>query len=346
MPDAALERQKLICYRLVERNMARRVETCERTLFVGLPSGNSYCDIGFMLSRLNRKSFRQGMQYQIQNVELIGDLGTDIDLSVNRLSETWVMANAWEKAFRHWKEQQDEAMDITGSESRRAAWNDFKIYMSEEHFDFAVANGGIPSLLQTNSITEATAKTIDPTANTQWDYSNLVVPNDPTSGATTEYSMWMVGDDNAGKDGVGLIHNYALSRARPELFDPNQPAPSIDGGIFQDMVDVGEDLEEILSNVRTENFTPPYIMGDVDSSNVQEWYQGGANDILAGFTNQDILAVRSGSGSVTTDNSGPFLASCGLLWFFHENENPVFVKITVSAGYYKGVMARPMKDVN
>lgn len=286
------------------------------------------------------------MQYVISNVELYGDLDDTSTVSINRLSEYWGISNSWVKAFSHWRKQEDDAMDASGSKSRQAKWSDFKIFMNQYH---TAATAASQALLPVNCVTEATAQGVDPSVHTEWDYSHIVVPNDGAVGVTNEYKLQMLGDDDDPALIKGLVHNYALSRARPMSFDPNQPAVSLDGGLYQDMIDVGDDIEEVLSNTRTENFIPPYLLGSSDSggSPPMEWYPGGANDWVAGLTNQDTLSVRGGSSALNTDNSGPFSALCGLVEFnnLHPTDN-LFIKVTLAPGAYHGVMARPMQDVN
>ena len=139
-----------------------------------------------------------------------------------------------------------------------------------------------------------------------------------------------------------LITNYALSRSRPQAQDPNQVAPSLDGGLYQDMVDVGETLEDVGENVTTHNFSPPYLVADLST---YEWYPGGANNPDAGSTIRDILTVRGGTSGFNTDSMGAFSALCGLIKITNSGD-PVGIRITWAAGDYKGIMARPMQDVN
>ena len=288
---------------------------------------------------MNRKAFRQGYEYVIEKIEILGTSGIEQMLTIETISPSWVACNSWVKGFSHWKAQQDEFLDDAGQESRKARYNDFKIFMDTAH----VASP--TPLLPTNTITEAAAQAIDPTVQTEWDMSQVVVPNDGAVGTTNEYFLKMVGADQAigAGDCKGLIHNYALSRQRPHVFDPNQVSPSTDGGLYQDMVDVGDNLEEVGQNVSTNNFVAPYLIAQ---DSVFEWYPGGANNHQPGITNIDTLSVRSGTGSISTDSSLPFTALCGLIKLSHAGEAPLGVRITYAPGHYKGVMARPMQDVN
>jgi hypothetical protein len=155
----------------------------------------------------------------------------------------------------------------------------------------------------------------------------------------------MNGDDVGTRK--GLIHNYALSRARPQVFDPNQVSPAEDGGLYQDMVDVGDNLEEVGTNVSTNNFVPPYLLADAISGVVGgEFYPGGKNVAVAGSTIRDILTVRSGTGAFNSDSTGTFTALCGLIKLINNTDANLTIRVTWASGPYKGVLARPMQDVN
>lgn len=319
--------------------MARKIKPVERTQFFTLPANTtSYIDSGYTLAYMNRISLKQGMEYVIESMEVFGDSGVQATIQVETLSKNWVSCNSWVKGFSHWKAQQDEYLEEAGQQSRKARYNDFKIFYDSQHSD-------VDNLLPQNTITEAAAKAIDPTAETEWDYSQVVVPNDGAPGTTNEYFLMMNGDDVGTRK--GLIHNYALSRQRPHVFDPNQVSPSTDGGLYQDMVDVGDNLEEVGQNVSTNNFVAPYLIADAASGVVGgEFYPGGKNVAIAGSTIRDILTVRSGAGAFNSDSTGSFTALCGLIKITNQTESDLTIRVTWAAGSYKGLLARPMQDVN
>lgn len=319
--------------------MARKVSPIERTQFFTLPANTtSYIDSGFTLSYMNRISMKQGMEYVIESLEVFGEPATTSSVQVESLSKNWVSSNSWMKGFSHWKAQQDQWLEEAGQSSRKARYNDFKIFYDSQH-------SNADNLLPQNTITETAAKVIDPTVQTEWDYSQVVVPNDGAVGTTNEYFLMMNGDDVGTRK--GLIHNYALSRARPQVFDPNQVSPAEDGGLYQDMVDVGDNLEEVGTNVSTNNFVPPYLLADAISGVVGgEFYPGGKNVAVAGSTIRDILTVRSGTGAFNSDSTGTFTALCGLIKLINNTDANLTIRVTWASGPYKGVLARPMQDVN
>lgn len=319
------------------RKTARKIKPVETTLLFQAPANSgSIIDSAFALSWMNRISLRQGMEYAIQSVEVFGVSNKDITVYVSTISKNWVSCNSWTKAFHHWKEQQDQWEDDVGSQSLKGRYNDFKIYYDVNH---QVAN----TLYPMNTVTALGAGATDPLSGSDWEYSEVVVPNDADhAGATHEYELQMVGPDIG--DRKGIIHNYALSRSRPHVSDPNAVGPSTDGGLYQDMVNVGENLEEVGQNVRTHNQQTPYLTAQFSAF---EWYPGGANNPLAGSTLRDILTIRSGTGAFASDSTGPFTSLCGLISITNYSETEdVIVKVTYAPGDYKGLMARPMQDVN
>lgn len=320
--------------------MARKIKPIERTLNFTLPkNATSFIDSAYVLAWMNRQAMRQGMEYVIESLEIFGVTGSNVSVNIQTLSKNWISSNSWVKGFSHWKQQQKEYLLEAGQSSKEARYNDFKIYYSAEH-------SSSNTLLPMNTVTEAGAQVTDPTVDSQWVYSQVVVPNDGAVGTTNEYECHMMGPDLAAGAGdrKGLIHNYALSRQRPQVYDPNIVGPSTDGGLYQDMVDDGDDLEKVGQNVSTNNFAPPYLVGNESQ---HEWYPGGANNPLAGSTIRDILTIRSGTGAFASDSTGAFTALCGLIAITNLSEtDDLALKITWAPGDYKGVMARSMQDVN
>jgi hypothetical protein len=106
--------------------------TAEKDLwFTFTQAGTYYIDIAQCLSLVNRRFYRQGMQYAVSDLEMNSD-GVVTNL-VYRMPETWIVASAWEKCMRHWLEQQNTFALDSGIESTTAAYRDFKVYLDEDH---------------------------------------------------------------------------------------------------------------------------------------------------------------------------------------------------------------------
>lgn len=335
------------------------MQPAERKVNVDIPALTaSIYDSGKMLSQLNRRFYRQGMEYAFDSVEVRAAQGEGY-VSVYRLPHTWVTANSWVMAFSHWKNQQDEALEGSGEFSRRARYNDFKIYYNK----WDAGKGGVPDQpangytrveVPNNFPSYADVFAVDNTATIEWDYSELGFAETEDASSLSVASMYMIGD-NYGTDGVGLIHNYALARARPQAPDPNtvdqeNMTPWSDRSIYRRMEQADNLVSDlVLDRAADENEVPPYFLG-VNSQ--FEWYPYGAMSTIAGHTGLeygvkvDDLIVRSGTSAFTSDATGPFSAYCGLLCLVNNVDATVSVHVTHTLGSYGGVAARPMQEVN
>ena len=233
---------------------------CEKTISLTMPAaqGTAYIDIAQCLSSLNRKLFRQGYQYMIQEIKFT-DYSGDGSITIHRLSESWVLTNSHVKAMAEWNEQQIQGAKDAGAESMKAKWRDFKVYYNIEHADSTTAGNLLPT---DYGLTDHSAN-----AEYQWAASEFVIPNAGGPGVTIEYDMHMLGDDN-GVTSKGCIKAYAESRARPEQQDPNVVLGPT-GGLYTDMEDVGEDLDEIIGNWSRQGVLPPYPLS---RDNLEENY--------------------------------------------------------------------------
>ena len=211
-----------------------------------------YIDLMQCASIVNRRAYRQGLNVAVAGFTVIGGgTGTGF-LTINRLPETWVMSNAWEKAFRHWQKQQKEALE--GSESVKGRFNDFKVYFDQAHYDARGRPTG------ENLLPLGTAGIAYPLA-PDWDYSRIVVPNSPTPGTNWEPHMQMIGgqDIDLNPPSLGLIKAYANSRSVPQSPDPDTPVDvADDNNVFRRMFDLGDNNQDVIDNAIYNNRQLPY----------------------------------------------------------------------------------------
>lgn len=326
-----------------------KLQPCERMLNLTIPDGLSAIDSSWLLSQQNRRAYRQGMEYAFANFEIMQPITAAGGLvRVYVIPRTWVSANAWVKAYSVWRNQRHEAMAESETWSRQGKYADFKVYFNSGH-----ATGTDPSGLPVNAIeapndylTLAGATVVDPGAQVEWAYSTFVVPNVSGSGGTTEefYGLMTGPDSGTAKS---LITAYAESRARPFPLDPSNvemASPGIvPGGLFAEMIDVGEDMLEILEGISDQNDSPPYVVGGVDSN--AEFYPGGMVQGSDRGMLEDYLIIRA-STALATDSTGPFTAYCGLLFIDNGTGESIQAQLEFAPGPYQGVMARKMQDVN
>lgn len=338
--------------------MARKLKTMERDFWFDLNDeadedvqGIAFVDLAQVASLVNRVSLRQGMQYVVESIEFVTN--GQLQAYVFRCPEHWPAINAWEKSYHHWKEQQDEAAREAGLQSTKAQWRDFKIFMNSLHSTAGTANNLLPAGYLT---TGATTKY-------EWDASEVVVPNDGgVAGNTQQYQLHLLGDDGTTK---GLIKAYAESRSRPHSVDPN--VVDVDsGGLFGEMIDVGEIQTDVVDNYQGRNNEPPYLLSE---NTPDEFYPGGVNQgqfVIAGTNTFDgqlegvctINAVNTNFGSTVIPG---FVAPLGLLGISYKAENlspipspynpgdpylSLGMRITLAPGGYKGLLAQDMKEAN
>jgi len=310
-----------------------RAKQAEMTLNFELPndaSSVSFIDLPQCYSLVNRLFCRQGVQMAISGMSVTGALPSKVTIA--RLPEHWPCINGWEKAYHIWRESQDQVLDLEPGLSGRYA--DFKVFMNSAHQTAGVVDNLIPAGF---AVGFGGADDYD------WDASTIQIPNDPASGQTAEYNFHVVGASTP--TSKGLISGYAASRARPVQVDPNVVDSTSSESWIREAFDVGEDLEEIRQDIEDLNDSPPYVVGAPGSA--QAFYPGGTQQ--GGLVNESILFTRAGLGTQT--HASGFTAPCGLLRVIvaapeGEPATDSVLRIDLMPGQYKGLMARPMVDVN
>lgn len=329
-------------------------------------AGTVFLDLAQIYSLVNRISLRQGYQYAVSNIEFQCKSGGTVVGSIYKLPESWPCINAYVKAQKLWMKQQQEVLDV--EPSLKAKYRDFKVFMNEAHMT-ATSSNMVNNLLPANYVVSGTSSVYD------WEASEISFPaevSDTPGAAGTPASqkyIFMLGDDghSAGSgNGVGVIHGYAMSRARPQTVDPNTPQP---GDWMTDMFDVGEDHELIRQDVKNQNDEAPYLNALQNTG--YEYYPGGAGQGGASSSSAlqdkgeifDMIGITAGTGTYPgyfSDATGPGTFPLGLLAICyeatdvnvanHENAFPIqsglMMTITMMPGEYKGFAALAMKDVN
>ncbi len=303
-----------------------------------------YIDLSQCLSLVNRRFYRQGLEYAVAGFKIFSAAGVTGVVVLNKLPDTWMCDNAFTKAYSAWKRQQDDTIEEAGAESAVARWRDFKVFMDVDHVTQYVAGGSdlnVTNLLPYNfdeSISTGVESGYGPSfANAyptgEWQPSEIVVPNhlvDATGSRVDpeEYLLHMVGINNNPSISRGVIEGYADSRAYPQSPDPVEPNLGSSSNWLRDMFDVGNDNVEIIENVTDQNDDLPY-----DQIN----YPGGENVSAAlqtiGFTMHDSTTI-SGSSMVEGSN-----VKCGLIKIQSDMSNLFTLKVMLVPGNTKGYLA-------
>jgi len=297
-----------------------------RKLYIGFDNftGEQYVDLAQSLSLVNRRFYRQGMNYAVENIKFYATGGGAINCF--KVPTTWVADNATTKAFENWKEQRAEV--LKESPSLKARWSDFKIFLDSQHVALGMGANLVPA---------GTSTLLG-----DWEASEFVVPITGGSGGlgnAQEVTMHVVGDHvppgpfNNAVTSASLIKSYADSRSVILAPDPVQP-PGYNTNMYIRESSHDEMSADIIQNVTNFNDNPPYDIND---------YPGGDTLLPAPQVFSAALLNNVGDASAySTYNTGPFVAPLGLLRFNPVQFDPeveIFMEITLAPGNYKGVLA-------
>ena len=231
--------------------------------------GQQYVDISQSVSRVNRRFYRQGLNWAVANVKLTllpAAAPTAPTVAyVNSLPHTWVTANAWVKCFHAWKDQQDAALDDFDGRDTASTWRDFKIFADSDHADTGMGNNLSPYTLgpgTTGVVFPGLQTGANALPSEDWDFSQIVIPNQvaDASGSLTlpeEYPLIMVGDGNVVAV-KGMINGYQNSRNYPQSPDPVNPPLQLAANWMSAMTDESESSPEIVANATDRNNELPY----------------------------------------------------------------------------------------
>jgi hypothetical protein len=336
------------------KNKRMNIEPSEMTLTFATPtissgaSGNSYIDLSQVASLVNRRFYRQGINWAVSGFKILTPQatapGTSItgEVAVSKLPNTWVMSNAWEKSFRTWNKMNKDALDEAQSVSGR--FLDFKIYADSTHHQAGFAANLLPVNGGGVAITG------------EWIPSEIRVPN---GSITVPFELIAVGDNYPGAsavtgiDAVSLIQGYANSRALPSVVDPNTPAEATDAiGLtpenwMSSLSNEGTNQDsEVLTDI-TAYDQPPYPYEN-DGTAVTTMYPGGGTQ-LSGLTIHDQVKYGSSTiGSMSYAKGGNF--PCGLIKLTHlvnseSLSHNLVVQVDLVPGPHRGYMCEPMTEM-
>ena len=208
-----------------------KMQPAVNTLCYSLANGDNYIDLAKDLSVVNRRLYRQGRLYAVQNVQVYFD-GADSgandtsqqvrSIQVNTLPNTWVIHNAWKKGFAHWQKQQKDALKALGGPAARPRWADFKVAMDAAHVQLDSSSGDQDISLDTRAGDFSTTIVPD-----EWRIAQYVWEDD--NGQDREPLIHMLGQVAATQEQyVGLVENYGDSRPQPAASEPLLPSDASD----------------------------------------------------------------------------------------------------------------------
>ena len=308
---------------------------------------NQTLDLSQCASLVNRRFYRQGINWAVSGIKVLttGE-NNNGSITVQKLPETWIMSNSWEKGFRNWQRMNNEALEE--SESVRPRFLDFKIYADSLHH----AAGFGSNLLPLSGGGAYVAG--------EWEASKYVIPRGPISpGNALEREVLAVGASYPGAspastlDAVSLIEGYAASRGLPNIEDPNTPDDAADavGTVPENWMsalfnDGTTQTDQVLTEMISENNIAPYPFEN-DGVNLDTMYPGGANQGTGLQVHDTEFITPTTVGGTSRLKGGMF--PCGLARFVCVNsgEQPISftLQIDLVPGNHRGYLCEPMTDM-
>ena len=338
---------------------SKKIEPAVQTMnfFFSVAGGattNATVDLSQCASLLNRRFYRQGINWAVSSIKVLNDSVQPLDgtVTVQKLPSTWVMSNAWEKSFRTWQRMNNEALEE--NESIRPRFLDFKIYADNLHHSV----GAAANLLPLSSAGGFAAG--------EWKYSKLAMPDNTVAvGETTDREFIAVGASYPGAgatglDAVSLIEGYAASRGLPPVTDPNVPGDADDVGpeianpenwMSSVFTEGTEQTEDVLDRMVGENNLAPYpfegaTVGGVLFSDTQ--YPNGANQGPGLEVHDTEYITGTTVGGTSLLKGGMFPA--GLMRFVAVNNNAAAtlnftIQVNLVPGHHRGYLCEPMTEM-
>lgn len=334
-----------------------KIQPAVQTLCFTLPtapfetSTTSWIDLSQVASLVNRRFYRQGLNWAVGGFKFLSSTGYKGQIVVTKLPNTWVMSNAWEKSFRAWMKMTEDAMEET---SVRPKFLDFKIYADANHHSQGYAN----NLLPYNNDPYFTA--IQTAVAGEWEASEVYTPNGPNfPGNTTNFEMIAVGANfpgagASGLDAVSLIEGYAASRGLPNIADPNTPDDALDAdgstpeNWIAAMFNEGTDQDsEVIEDLITKNNISPYPFEN-DGVHLDTMYPNGANQLSGLQIHSNEFISSTTVGGTTRIKGGNF--PCGLIGItqYQQGEGGPFaitLEIDLIPGNHRGYLCEPMTEM-
>lgn len=313
---------------------------------------SSFIDLSQAASLVNRRFYRQGLNWAVSGIKLLTGAGIQGSVSIHKLPNTWVMSNAWEKSFRVWQRMIKNATEESGSQSIKGKFLDYKVYANGDHQKAGVGKNILPHSAATlgASIQVATPG--------QWDMSVIEVPSIGGSATTVEYDIVAVGPNvnvagASGNEAKSIIVGYANSRALPSITDPNVPMDMNDGdeNWFSSLFTDGSQQDrEVLQDLEHMGDEPPYPFENgtnpAGGTFSDTMYPGGETQLNSLEIHAQEYVTGTTVGGTTYFPGGNF--PCGLIeisTFEFKVDDPLVFEFTLVPGNHRGYLAEPMTEM-
>jgi len=331
----------------------KKIEPAVTTMSFTLPAIESaerfYIDLSQCASILNRRFYRQGINWAVSGMKLVSDYQGAVFTA--KLPTTWTMFNSWEKSFRAWQRMNNEA--LAESESLRPRFLDFKIYANANHHNVGFGANLMPLSLN-DVIGPVGYQYVQATAG-EWAPSKVHIPTASPGYLAADREMIAVGasypgNGASGYNAVSLIEGYAASRALPNIEDPNTPADMQDAdGVTPENWQVAlfndgtQQESDVLTDMALDNNIAPYPFEN-DGVHVDTMYPGGANQLNGLQIHDTAFITPTTIGGHTSIPGGMF--PCGLIELTIAGSGTGgTLQVELVPGDHRGYLCEPMTEM-
>jgi len=305
----------------------------------------SYIDLSQVASIMNRRFYRQGINWAVAGIKFITaqpSPGNQLigSVTVEKLPNTWVMANSWTKSFRAWQRMIEHATEDSGTSSIKGRFLDFKVFADSVHHTAGFAANLLPR--------DATG----PAIAGEWIPSKFQLPN-AFGGISNPTDILAVGPNfpgvspATGANAVSMIQGYADSRALPYQEDPNVPADADTNWMVRLFNDGSQQDQEVIAELEVAGDQAPYPY-EGDGTNLDTMYPGGETQ-LASLQLHDLTSYGATTISGTTRVKGGNFP-CGLMKITHSltpesTPHNVLVQVDLVPGSHRGYLCETMLEM-
>ena len=338
---------------MAKRNYSKRskIEPAVQTLYMVLPvtaggaSTTSYIDLSQVASIVNRRFYRQGINWAVGGFKIITPQPAGAQqfigqVSISKLPNTWILANSWVKSFKAFQAMIRNATEQSGTKSIAGKFLDFKVFADADHHQAGFAANLLP-------------RSVGGTATQgEWLPSRFELP-DARSDLSTPQNVVAVGGNfpgispATGNNAVSMIQGYADSRALPNIEDPNTPADASTNWMVRLFSSGSEQDEMVLDELERTGDQAPYPF-EGDGTNLDTMYPGGETQ-LVGLQWHDLTSYGSTTISGSTRLKGGNFP-CGLIRLDHvvaasSEAHSVGLLIDLIPGNHRGYLCETMMDM-
>lgn len=280
-----------------------------------------YLDLSQCASILNRRFYKQGIQWAVAGITFVDTTGAaNGTVTVEKLPTSWTIGQSWKKSNDAWNQMNDEAMEF--AEGVKPRYYDYKIHFDQTHRASNFNTNLLPLGFNNTQVGE-------------WLPSRFVIPDEGTNNVTT-FDVHMIGDDNA--NGKGLVKGYAMSRAL--VFSPDPRTPDISSNWISQVFNQGTlQTSEVLNDLEGTNDVPPYDdeylgAGVLPTSGVGELVD---EVVFRGTSDRPVPGSRL--------RVGGFTAPCGLVRIDQLTGATLRMYVDLVPGTHRGYLCESMEDM-